>query len=109
VRSASFSPDGACIITASYDRTARIWDASSGEEIVCLRGHEDWVQSAAFLPDPARIVTASEDRTARIWNGRTGEQITCIVLDAGVGALAVSRNALALGDRLGTLHVFDVA
>jgi WD40 repeat protein len=33
VRSASFSPDGARIVTASYDRTARIWDATTGQEI----------------------------------------------------------------------------
>ncbi len=40
---ASFSPDGARIVTASGDRTARLWDATTGQEIIALRGHEDWV------------------------------------------------------------------
>ena len=31
--SASFSPDGARIVTASYDHTARLWDATTGEEL----------------------------------------------------------------------------
>jgi WD40 repeat protein len=60
VWSASFSPDGARIVTASNDGTARLWDATTGEEIIGLR-HEGSVSSAPFPPDGARIVTASED------------------------------------------------
>ena len=33
VQSAAFSPDGARIVTASFDDTARIWDAGTGAEI----------------------------------------------------------------------------
>jgi transposase len=67
VLSAAFSPDGKQIVTASQDRTARIWNATTGLPIGGpLRGHEGWVRSAAFSPDGKRIVTASEDGTARI-------------------------------------------
>ena len=109
VRSAAFSSDGERILTASDDRTARIWDARSGRQIAALQGHEGSVQSAAFSLDGERIVTASsEDRTARIWDARSGQQIACIVLDAAVTAVALSRGALALGDALGRLGVFDI-
>jgi WD domain, G-beta repeat len=67
VLSAAFSPDGSRIVTASYDKTARIWDAASGNEIAVIRGHGDSVLSATFSPDGSRIVTASYDKTARIW------------------------------------------
>jgi WD40 repeat protein len=68
VRSTTFSPDGSRIVTASYDKTARIWDAASAKEIAVLRGHDNLVLSAVFNPDGSRIVTASYDKTARIWD-----------------------------------------
>ena len=74
-----------------------------------LRGHEAHlrVRSAAFSPDGARIVTASDDRTARIWDAATGAEIARMTLDAGVFALSVHGTAIALGDALGRIHVFD--
>jgi len=78
VLSAAFSPDGARIITTSYDRTARIWNAATGEEIAILQGHEHSVMSAAFSRDGSRIVTASIDKTARIWDAATAKEITVL-------------------------------
>ena len=72
IGSAAFSPDGARIVTASDDRTARLWDAATGKEIAVLRGHEGYVRSAAFSPDGARIVTASDDDRAAV--GRRDRQ-----------------------------------
>ncbi len=68
VFSASFSPDGSRIVTASYDKTAKVWDAKSGAEILTLKGHTDYVHSASFSPDGSRIVTASGDKTAKVWD-----------------------------------------
>jgi hypothetical protein len=68
VHSAAFSPDGKRIVTASSDKTARLWDAETGKQIGApLVGHEAAVDSAAFSPDGKRIVTASWDKTARLW------------------------------------------
>ena len=76
VSSAAFSPDGKRIVTASWDKTARIWDAATGKPIGDpLTGHDGVVMSAAFSPDGKRIVTASEDKTARIWDAATGKPI----------------------------------
>ncbi len=67
--SAAFSPDGKRIVTASADKTARLWDAETGEQIgTPLKGHDDAVNSAAFSPDGKRIVTSSRDGTVRLWN-----------------------------------------
>jgi hypothetical protein len=67
VFSAAFSPDGKRIVTASRDKTARLWNAETGKSIGELQGHTDGVFSAAFSPDGNRIVTASWDKTARLW------------------------------------------
>jgi WD40 repeat protein len=62
-------------VTASWDGTARVWDAATGASLAELKGHTNWVRSAAFSPDGRRIVTASWDGTARVWDASTGEQL----------------------------------
>ena len=75
VRAAAFSLDGARIVTASDDKTARIWDATTGLPIGEPMRHGDKVVAAAFSPDGGRIVTASDDLTAQIWDGGTGRAL----------------------------------
>ncbi|MBL8696204.1 MAG: protein kinase [Planctomycetes bacterium] len=67
-RSATFNPNGTRIVEFPGDETARIWDGSTGKELVVLRGHRSDVHSAAFSPDGAQVITTSSDNTARIWH-----------------------------------------
>jgi WD40 repeat protein len=69
VWTAVFSPDDKerWILTASFDNTARVYDASSGKLIAVMAGHASEVRSAAFSPDGKHVLTASNDGTARIW------------------------------------------
>ncbi len=76
VYSASFSPDGQRILTASWDNTARVWDLS-GKQIAVLSGDQGVVNSASFSPDGQRILTASWDNTARVWD-LSGKQIAVL-------------------------------
>ena len=75
VHSPSFSPDGSLVVTASADKTARIWRVETGECIHMLQGHDEWVRSAMFNPDGAHIVTTSLDGTVRIWDVADGRQL----------------------------------
>ncbi|MGO9946804.1 MAG: hypothetical protein ACLPWG_08170, partial [Steroidobacteraceae bacterium] len=72
---AGFSPDGRHVITASDDKTAIVWDAATGREMLKLSGHKERVLNAAFSPDGRRIVTTSTDKTTRIWNAADGRQV----------------------------------
>jgi WD40 repeat protein len=67
ILSASFSPDGTHVVTASADGTARVWDLR-GERpsFVAFKGHKALVKSALFSPDGTHVVTASADGTARV-------------------------------------------
>ncbi|MFN0010457.1 MAG: protein kinase domain-containing protein [Phycisphaerales bacterium] len=75
ISSATFSPDGARIVTASEDTTARVWDAASGASLAELKGHTKSVSSAAFSSEGTRIVTAGWDETARVWDAATGASL----------------------------------
>jgi WD40 repeat protein len=89
--SAAWSPDRARVVTASGDRTVRMWRADGSGASIVLCGHQVPIKSAVFSPDGARIASASDDGTARIWNAdgsgepyvlgnhgrRIGEQNAC--------------------------------
>lgn len=68
----SWSPDGARILTASFDMTARVWPANGrGDPIVIggadFNGHTGGLCHAAFSADGTKIITSSEDKTAKVW------------------------------------------
>jgi WD40 repeat protein len=75
VFSAQFSADGQRLVTASWDKTARVWDAVSGKAIGEPMRHQGPVRSAQFSADGQRVVTASEDKTARVWDAASGKAI----------------------------------
>jgi WD40 repeat protein/DNA-binding winged helix-turn-helix (wHTH) protein len=78
VAGVTFSPDGQRILSASYDHTARIWNAADGRLLATLQGHTNKLTEADFSPDGQRIVTASFDHTARIWDGADGRLLAVL-------------------------------
>jgi WD40 repeat protein len=78
---AAFSPDGARVVTSSTDRTARIWDANTGQELVRIPGSSSVVY-AEFSHDGQRVLVVSrwgkarEHGEVRVYDARTGEPKT---------------------------------
>ncbi|KAH6702770.1 hypothetical protein BKA61DRAFT_457375, partial [Leptodontidium sp. MPI-SDFR-AT-0119] len=76
VSSVAFSPDGKQIVSGSWDKTVRRWDAATGQQLLpALEGHKDKVTSVAFSPDGKQIVSGSWDKTVRLWDMATGQQL----------------------------------
>ncbi len=63
------------MLTASIDRTARLWDVSSGSPLGKPLAHQDEVLCAAFSPDGKMVVTGSADQTAQLWSVSTTDPL----------------------------------
>jgi WD40 repeat protein len=75
IDAASFSADGRRIVTASRDKTARVWNAETGKPLGEPLRHKGTVAAASFSTDGRRIVTASSDNTAQVWDAETGKPL----------------------------------
>uniref|UniRef100_F1L2F1 WD repeat-containing protein 37 n=1 Tax=Ascaris suum TaxID=6253 RepID=F1L2F1_ASCSU len=61
---------GEQLITASWDRTANIYDAERGEILNVLSGHDDELNHCSAHLSQKLVVTASRDSTFRLWDFR---------------------------------------
>ena len=92
VTAVAWSPDGHHILTASNDGTARIWDATTGDNTLTLT-HTNSLSVVAWSPDGHHILTGSEDGTVRIWDAATGDNTLTLTHKASVTAVAWSPDA----------------
>ncbi len=63
------------MVSGSRDKTVRIWDAATGQELHKLQGHSDSVTSVVWSPDGTKVVFGSSDKTVRIWDAATGQEL----------------------------------
>lgn len=72
IRVCAFSQDSICVLTGAQDGTARLWDATTGETLMVMDGHPDWVTAVALSPDGKYAVTGSgstnSDQRIRLWD-----------------------------------------
>lgn len=69
----AFNKSGDRFITGSYDRSCKVWDTSTGEELHVLEGHRNVVYAIAFNnPYGDKVITGSFDKTCKLWDVNTG-------------------------------------
>jgi WD40 repeat protein len=78
VNGGSWSRDGRYVVTASSDRTARVWNWRQGVTVAVLSGQSGTLKDASFSPDGRYVATSSADGSARIWDWREENALTQI-------------------------------
>jgi hypothetical protein len=92
---ARFSPDGTRVVTASFDGTARVWDAASGQPATPPLAHGMAVTCAQITPDGTLVVTGGSDGKVRYWDSTTGREIGLTLPfphQAAITSIEFSRN-----------------
>ena len=64
----AYSPDGGKIVTTAADRTIKVFDAETLDELASLDSQSDWVMSLAYSPDGRQIAAGRFDGSLSIYN-----------------------------------------
>eukprot|EP00854_Cymbomonas_tetramitiformis_P002842 gene2842-3640_t len=73
VHAVALSADGKMVASGASDKIVRLYDSSTGELKMELRGHGQLVSAVAFSADDTTVVSASCDKSVRLWDAATGE------------------------------------
>ncbi|MBY0433478.1 MAG: WD40 repeat domain-containing protein, partial [Cyclobacteriaceae bacterium] len=81
VFSVAVSPDSNYVATASRDKSAKLWQVSTGREVRSFLGHQASVVCLDFSRDGKYLLTGSSDATARVWEVASGKEILLVKPD----------------------------
>lgn len=105
------------LVSGSYDKTVKLWDTATGDEVTTIREHSRWVYCVCFTPDGQQIVSGSDDGKACIADANTGIVVRTLALSEtvdssqGVMSVAVSPcgSFIATGANDGRVRLWETA
>ncbi|KAG4952384.1 hypothetical protein JHK84_045703 [Glycine max] len=66
-----FSPDGQWVASASFDKSVKLWNGTTGKFVAAFRGHVGPVYQISWSADSRLLLSGSKDSTLKVWDIRT--------------------------------------
>jgi WD40 repeat protein len=79
VMDASFAPDGRSVVSGDLDGIARLWDATTGQQLRTFAGYTfsggipAWIWSLRFSPDGKLLILGTSANVAPLYDVQTGK------------------------------------
>lgn len=117
VTSVAFEPSGGKFVSASYDKTLRIWGAENGNCISVLEGHSHYVRCVSWSPGGEWIASGGDDRRVVLWNvsgymdGKRRKSHVFLGHEGWISCMGWSGDGkrLASGDTRGRVTIWDTS
>jgi WD40 repeat protein len=97
VRCLSFTPDGTKLVSGSFDKTIKLWQADTGKLVHTFTDSLKGVFALAVSPDGKLLASGSWDETIALWDLESGNCIQHLTQhQSSVRSLAISPDSKTL-------------
>jgi tetratricopeptide (TPR) repeat protein len=112
VSSLAFTPDGLTLVSGSWDKTVKLWQMNTRQEIQTLTGHSEDLRCVVVSPDGQTIASCGEDKVIKLWQLSTGQEIrTLMGSSSWVFCVVISPDGqiLVSGSNDGTIKIWQLS
>lgn len=109
VRSLVFSSDGK-LASGSEDKTVRVWDGTTGQQLWVTDAHKDGILAVAFSSDAKKLASASKDKTVKLWDVGTAQKLVELIghkFEVSAVAFSPDGKTVATGGEDKTIKLWD--
>jgi WD40 repeat protein len=75
VSAVAVAADGRTVLSGSFDKSVRLWDLDTGQELTRYDGHTAPVLAVALSADGRRALSGGLDQTVRLWDVGAGREL----------------------------------
>jgi WD40 repeat protein len=94
------------LISGSDDRSIKIWDLNTGQELRTLNGHQDWINCITIWND--KLISGSDDAIIKIWDLNTGQELQTLNEQSKIHCITIWNDKLISGSEDHTIKFWDL-